>query len=124
MVLVSACHELLAPGDIPEGAPAAASATAPLPEYATWWTDIENCLGVQAHFGRVSWATVSTEWGKGFACTVGELGTCYGLWSSPHFIYLAGWAARDPMLVKHEMIHDILGTGSHASPAFKDCIGL
>jgi hypothetical protein len=53
--------------------------------------------------------------GEDFECPAGR---CTGHWEPPHTVYLAqGWAAHE-MVVRHEMLHDLIGQAGHPNPPF------
>lgn len=84
----------------------------PPAEYATWWREVEDCLGIEASIERVRWQE-SGEYD--FPCSTGR---CAGAWFPDHRIVLARAWKRDPLVVRHEMIHDILRVSGHPSPPF------
>ncbi|HEX4931824.1 MAG TPA: hypothetical protein VFV33_01515, partial [Gemmatimonadaceae bacterium] len=45
-------------------------------------------------------------------------GPCAGHWRSPHDVYIAETWVHNETLVKHEMLHDVLGTGDHPAAYF------
>jgi len=54
-----------------------------------------------------------------FACSSGQ---CAGHWRKDHHIFLAGDWATDEMVVRHEMLHDLIGLPGHPAPPFgKGC---
>lgn len=90
-------------GDVPMKAPAS---------YRTWWARTEACSGRTGDFDRVQWFVVD---GPGFTCPGG---TCAGHWESSHRIYLAGDWRSSEMVVRHEMLHELLGRPGHPDPPF------
>ncbi|MBK6487788.1 MAG: hypothetical protein IPF98_13135 [Gemmatimonadetes bacterium] len=80
--------------------------------YRTWWADLERCAQRSADFDRLRFWTVN---GETFPCPDGP---CAGRWQSPHHIYIAERWINHPALVKHEMLHDLLGTGDHPPATF------
>ena len=80
--------------------------------YRTWWARTEACSGRTGDFDRVQWFVVD---GPGFACPGG---TCAGHWESSHRIYLAGDYRNSEMVVRHEMLHELLGRPGHPDPPF------
>jgi len=109
-------------------APADAQALAPLPAYASWWQQVEQCSGLSGDLGRVEWYVVPCETGEpGFECEATPDGLCGGEWLPPHTILLAGpndvlpgGYAADEFTVKHEMLHDLAGSAEHTD-LFKNC---
>lgn len=108
-------------------APAGAALTPPA-VFSQWWQEVERCSGATGAIDRVAWYVVPcTEGEAGFQCDVTADGLCAGEWRSPHAITLAGpnrffpdGYADDEWTVKHEMLHDLLGTAEHP-PAFRTC---
>jgi len=89
----------------------------PPPVYQEWWRDAEACAGRSGQFDRLRWY-------KNEGCvTHNTRGECiYGMWRSDHTIYLTDTGVLYQPLVTHEMLHDILGDGSHDHPAFDACV--
>ena len=80
--------------------------------YRTWWDKTEACSGLTADFDRVEWLVVP---GNGFSCSSGK---CAGHWESNHRIFIASDWSRNEMVVRHEMLHDLLGHPGHPNPPF------
>ncbi len=101
-------------------APRGAEPFVPYPAYQAAWVTVEKCSGKTGDFARVRWFVVP---GAGFACE-NAAGWCVGLWHAPHDIYLTEAAARDSatafLAVRHEILHDLLQSGSHTLE-FRGC---
>ncbi len=84
--------------------------------YRAWWIKTEVCSGLTGDFDRVEWLVVP---GHGFSCTSGQ---CAGHWEPDHRIFIAAdWTANE-MVVRHEMLHELLKRAGHPSPPFgKGC---
>jgi hypothetical protein len=82
------------------------------PIYRQWWAEIEQCAHKQGAFDRVHFWVIK---GDKFPCPNGP---CAGHWSSPHDVYIAETWVYNASLVKHEMLHDVLGTGGHPVNVF------
>jgi hypothetical protein len=80
--------------------------------YREWWGKTEACSGLSGDFDRVQWSVVP---GNGFKCSSG---TCAGHWQPDHRIYLAQDWTMNEMVVRHEMLHDLLGRPGHPDPPF------
>jgi hypothetical protein len=94
-------------GDQPMDAP---------PEFRVWWAKTEVCSGRTGNFDRIRWSVIE---GESFSCSSGQ---CAGHWSSDHHIFLASKWAMNEMVVRHEMLHDLLGRPGHPDPPFgKGC---
>ena len=84
--------------------------------FQEWWDKTQACSGLQGNFDRISWSVID---GPSFACSSGQ---CAGHWRKDHHIFLAGDWAADEMVVRHEMLHDLIGLPGHPSPPFgKGC---
>lgn len=92
--------------------------------YGEWWARTEACSGLEAPLARVRFfevrAPVSRD-GTRFPCGDGRRALeCSGVWQAPHDIYLAPALVRHERLVRHEMLHDLVGTPGHP-PVFEAC---
>lgn len=89
--------------------------------FSDWWQQVEACSGVTGDPTRISWYVVPCEAGEaGFKCDVTPDSLCAGEWRAPHDIELGGpnrffpvGYVEDEWTVKHEMLHDLLGTADH-----------
>jgi hypothetical protein len=86
----------------------------PPPVYREWWAKTEVCSGKTGNFDRLRWSVVE---GYSFPCASGQ---CAGHWSSNHHIFLAGQWSMNEMVVRHEMLHDLIGKPGHPDPPFGD----
>jgi len=84
----------------------------PPPIYREWFAKTEACSGRTGDFDRLRWSVVE---GHSFPCSSGE---CAGHWRTSHHIFLAGDWVMDEMVVRHEMLHDILDRTGHPDPPF------
>ncbi|HEU4649532.1 MAG TPA: hypothetical protein VFS33_10770 [Gemmatimonadales bacterium] len=55
--------------------------------------------------------------GESFDCPGGK---CVGRWNSGHKIYIASAYADNEMVVRHEMLHELIGHPGHPEPPFAD----
>jgi hypothetical protein len=86
---------------------------APPDIYRTWWAKTEACSGLTGDFDRIEWEVVP---GSSFPCASGR---CAGHWQqSGHHIWLAGAYVDNEMVVRHEMLHDLIGHSGHPDPPF------
>ena len=84
--------------------------------YREWWAKTEACSGRRADFDKVEWYVVP---GDGFSCPSGR---CAGRWESSHKIYLAQDWAHNELVVRHEILHELIGRPGHPDPPFgADC---
>ena len=93
-------------------APESAVAFIPPATYRVWWDKTERCSGTQASFERIRWYVVA---GDGFACPGGR---CAGRWEDDHTIYVAEAWRDHEMVVRHEMLHELIGHAGHPTPPF------
>jgi hypothetical protein len=120
LALLGACRDMpLAPArpDLPAGA----EALTPLPTYADWWRATEQCAGLQGDLSRVSWFVVpGRTW---FTYRDAQYDGYW--WNGVHWIILAGEKVQNAMVVRHEMLHELLGRGDHPAEYFQErCAGL
>jgi hypothetical protein len=80
--------------------------------YREWFAKTEACSGRTGNFDRLRWSVVE---GPSFSCSSGQ---CAGHWATNHHIFLASKWAMDEMVVRHEMLHDLLGRPGHPDPPF------
>jgi hypothetical protein len=89
--------------------------------YAHWWAMTEQCSGITAPMAAVSWYQVPDV-------TRFSLGDkdVQGWWAGPgNTIVLAGAAALDGEVVRHEMLHALLHGGGHERGYFLErCAGV
>ncbi len=90
-------------GDAPMDAPSV---------YREWWAETEACSGISGNFDRVRWLVVE---GHSFPCSSGR---CAGHWESSHEIYIAKDWFMNELVVRHEILHDLLGRAGHPAPPF------
>lgn len=84
----------------------------PPPVYREWWAKTEACSGLTGDFDRVRWLVVE---GHSFPCASGR---CAGHWESSHQIYISADWTMSEMVVRHEILHDLLGRTGHPNPPF------
>lgn len=82
--------------------------------YREWFAKTEACSGLTGDFERLRWSVIE---GYSFPCSSGQ---CAGHWRTDHQIFLAGEWVMDEMVVRHEMLHDILDRSGHPDPPFGD----
>jgi hypothetical protein len=95
---------------------------APAPiEYSLWWSEISQCSGRSGDLLAVRFLVVVSplnRTGTSFPCGGGF--QCNGIWEAPHDITLAPAHFASQVLVKHEMLHDLLQATGHP-PVFEQC---
>lgn len=102
LIAVSACG-FDPQGDVPLDPP---------PVYREWWLKTQACSGLTGNFDRIQWSVIE---GPSFACSSGQ---CAGHWNNDHHIFLAGDWVMNEMVVRHEMLHDMIGRPGHPAPPF------
>jgi hypothetical protein len=82
------------------------------PAFREWWDKTEACSERRGDFDRIEWYVVP---GNAFNCPTGQ---CVGRWESNHKIYLSSSWQHDEMVVRHEMLHELIGRAGHPDPPF------
>jgi hypothetical protein len=102
----------------PEFPPNAVLVTPP-PQYRVWWEVVESCSGHTRSFDAVRWYRVPL--GAGLTVDGKSAG---GAWfADENSIAIGdGWRTNGS-LVRHEILHAILGTGSHPDEYFRGACG-
>jgi len=81
--------------------------------YRQWWAETEACAGRRGDFARIRWIVVHAP---SFDCPSGR---CVGRWEATGEIYLArDWVGHE-MVVRHEMLHALIGEPGHPDPPFR-----
>jgi hypothetical protein len=91
-------------GDEPMNAPAV---------YRQWWAKTEECSGRKGDFERIRWYEIP---GHAFDCPSGR---CVGRWQSDGRIIVAGDWLQHEMVVRHEMLHALIGHTGHPDLEFR-----
>lgn len=89
-------------GEMPIAAP---------PVYQEWWARTEACSGLQGDLGKIEWFVIP---GESFECPSGQ---CAGRWQGNR-IYLSETWEMNELVVRHEMLHALLGRPGHPDPPF------
>ncbi len=97
------CSSFEPTGDSPMQAPAV---------YRAWFAKTEACSGLTGDFSRIQWYSVE---GSSFDCPGGQ---CVGRWNSDHKIFISSAYTDNEMVVRHEMLHDLIGHPGHPDPPF------
>jgi hypothetical protein len=101
--------------------PAGAQTLVPPPEYVAWWTATEKCAGRSGDLARVSWFSLPGR--TSFTYLDSQYNGYW--WDGVHWILLAGEKVQDGLLVRHEMLHELLGRGDHPAEYFQQrCAGI
>lgn len=81
--------------------------------YRSLWDGVEDCSGLVGDFGRVRWFVVY-EFGAG--------ATIFGQWNERREITLRSDVWLDDAVVRHEILHDLLGgDGEHVRDEWDTC---
>jgi hypothetical protein len=112
---IVACERLVDPA-----LPPAAVAFSTPEVYATWWGMTEACSGIHAPLSAVTWYVVPTSSGS-----VGIDGAIAYWSAASNRIVLAEGHLLDGAIVRHEMLHSLLGVGDHPRAQFLSrCAGI
>jgi len=88
----------------------------PPPQYATWYAKTEACAQLQGAGGNIEWYVVPDV--ATFETSIGEK---VGLWEkvgNVSRITIAGDYVANEMVVRHEMLHDLLERTGHPPEYF------
>ena len=86
--------------------------------YRLWFDETANCMNMATPPGRFA----RIRWYTGGSIFHGESGgQALGLWTEPHKIVIRTDLTMDRRVVTHELVHDLLGTGTHRSSFFEGC---
>ncbi|HEX5388028.1 MAG TPA: hypothetical protein VFW66_15105 [Gemmatimonadales bacterium] len=85
---------------------------APPAEYRAWFAETQACSGLKGNFDRIEWYEVD---GGSFDCPGGK---CVGRWNANHRIFIASDYLESEMVVRHEMLHELIGHPGHPDPPF------
>lgn len=115
--LVLACAERVAPAPLPSDA----VPFGPPAVYAKWWREVEECSGLAAPVARIRWFAV-----PGAQSFLADGQKDYGVWIEHYrYIVLAEQHLDDSLVVRHEMLHDLLNRVDHPAGYFRErCGGL
>jgi hypothetical protein len=91
-------------GDEPMSAPAV---------YRQWWAETEECSHHTGDFDRIRWFQIP---GSAFDCPSGQ---CVGRWQNDGRIIVAADWRENEMVVRHEMLHALIGHPGHPDLEFK-----
>lgn len=111
---LAACEALAPPSPLPEGA----VSMSPPAGFTEWWSQTESCSGLSGHLRGIEWYVV-----PGAASFETGDGPKVGLWSRSTAgtrIILAGQYAGSELVVRHEMLHELLRVEGHPPEYFVD----
>ena len=112
--LILGCAALEPTSALPEGA---IQMEAP-PSYGTWWDKTEGCAELTGRMDRVTWYVV-----PGVSTFQTESGEKVGFWTKSAEgtrIILAGDYRDHELVVRHEILPELLGRGGHPARYFRD----
>ena len=118
LAIAGGCRDLPLALATPE-LPAGAESLAPLATYADWWQATEQCAGLHGNMARVTWFVVPNR--TSFVYDDVQYDGYW--WDRVHWIILAGEKVTDGMVVRHEMLHELLGRGDHPAEYFQQRCG-
>ncbi|HEU5169054.1 MAG TPA: hypothetical protein VFU46_00880 [Gemmatimonadales bacterium] len=93
-------------------APSTYEPVSPPATYRDWFGKTEACSGLSGDFDRIRWYVVP---GSEFAC---PSGACAARWIDDHRIFVAQAYLANELVVRHEMLHDLIGHAGHPDPPF------
>jgi hypothetical protein len=112
--ILAACADILGPR-----IPTAAVRIEPLPVYAEWWRMTEQCSGRTGEFRRIEWYVMPGV--SGFSS--GDLAHVQGMITGNRIV-IADSSLRHGRLVRHEMLHALIGVNGHPRADFIGRCGL
>jgi hypothetical protein len=112
LLLGLGCREVIV---LPPELPATAQPLAPLSVYEAWWRATEECAGLTGNLSRVRWFVVPES--DSFTYRGGRYDGYW--WDEVHWITLASAKVQAGAIVRHEMLHDLLGRGDHPAEFFQ-----
>ncbi len=86
--------------------------------YQLWWEKTESCSGLSADYASVEWYVV-----PGVTTFPTEDGEKVGLWvrsAGATRIIIAGFYRDSELVVRHEILHELLGREGHPEDYFRD----
>jgi hypothetical protein len=100
--------------------PTAASADFSVPpQFDLWWRMTESCSGRSGDLGKIHWQVA-----PGAYLSIAGTDTVVAEWTAAgNRIVVTQDAMRDPAVVRHEMLHALLGVTTHPAAAFRDSCG-
>jgi hypothetical protein len=116
--LILGCNTLEPTSTLPEGAELFEAPGV----YEVWWARTEVCAELRGRFEDVTWYVV-----PGARTFDTETGEKVGYWvksSQGTRIVLAGDYQDHELVVRHEILHDLLGREGHPDDYFRDRCGL
>ncbi len=89
----------------------------PPPQYRAWWAKTEACSGLVGNFDTITWRVTPDD--HFYIAGRWVIGAWRTLLDHPT-IYLAAKYQNSEMIVRHEMLHDLIGVPGHP-PLFEQC---
>lgn len=92
----------------------------PPPSYEAWFTQVASCMGrestrIVAAYHQIRWYSAVDIRNEG------DGQKAWGLWTEPHKITIRRDQIGNPEVVMHEIIHDLMQSGSHETGYFGTC---
>jgi len=109
IALLVGCTSSFAPDSAPLTPPSA---------YLQWWQATKACSGLTGDFSRLRFSVIE---GRDFECPSGR---CVGRWEPASTIILASSYAHSELVVRHEMLHALIGHSGHPDIPFRQRCGL
>ena len=91
--------------------------------YGEWFREVAQCMDRPSSATSFRFARIEWHAGTGIY-NPSERRTAWGLWTEPHKITIREDKLFEERVIKHEIVHDLLGRGSHDGPYFLRCAGI
>ena len=99
----------------------AEAAVAPPNLYYQWFDQVARCMRRPEHATRARFDLI--RWRTGVEIEHPTKGQAWGLWTEPHQITVRSDKSEVELVVKHELVHDLLQDPEHPPPHFERCAG-
>lgn len=91
----------------------------PPPEFRSMWRSVEACGGSTGDFDSLEWYVTA-----GSAGARGDTAIAGSYWPDLHRIYISANFLNDQQLIRHEMLHALLGGEEHEPQFLNECGGI
>ena len=91
--------------------------------YRSWFLEVAECMAreddaTEQRYAMIEWYTADEIYHRERAAHA------VGLWVEPHKVVIRSDRLDRAHVVKHELVHDLLGDGEHRSGLFRRCAGI
>lgn len=118
LALAAATLAACTPTEPGNGLPVGAVEIAPTAAYMSWYQQTETCSGLRGNVENVQFYVV-----PGVETFDTDQGSKVGMWlktGNRHLIVVAGNYQNHEMVVRHEMLHSLIGHSGHPSTLFSE----